>query len=101
MVRELGEVNDLGITAISSTLGLAGWMGFFMSTATVNVPTLVMTLAVADCVHVISSMLYGLREGKSKKEAIIHSLHLNLMPILITSVTTGIGFLTLNFDTLS
>lgn len=85
------------ITAISSTLGLAGWMGFFMSTATVNVPTLVMTLAVADCVHVISSMLYGLREGKSKKDAIIHSLQLNLMPILITSVTTGIGFLTLNF----
>lgn len=85
------------ITAISSTMGLAGWMGFFMSTATVNVPTLVMTLAVADCVHVISSMLYGLREGKTKNEAIIYSLQLNLMPILITSVTTAIGFLTLNF----
>lgn len=85
------------VTAIASTMGLAGWMGFFMSTATVNVPTLVMTLAVADCVHVISSMIYGLRQGKTKSEAIQHSMELNIMPILITSVTTGIGFLTLNF----
>ena len=85
------------ITAITSTMGLAGWMGFFLSTATVNVPTLVMTLAVADCVHVISSMLYALRQGKSKHDAIIYSLQLNIMPIFITTATTAIGFLTMNF----
>jgi predicted RND superfamily exporter protein len=85
------------VTSIAATMGLAGWMGFFLSTATVNVPTLVMTLAVADCVHVVSSMLFGLREGKSKSEAIVQSMELNLMPILITSVTTSVGFLTLNF----
>lgn len=86
------------ITAISSTMGVAGWLGFFLSTATVNVPTLVMTLAVADCVHVISSMLYALRDGKTKKQAIEYAMRLNLMPIFITSVTTAIGFLTLNFS---
>jgi predicted RND superfamily exporter protein len=85
------------ITAISSTMGLAGWMGVFLSTATVNVPTLVMTLAVADCVHVISSMLYALREGKTKAQAVAYAMDLNLMPIFITSATTAIGFLTLNF----
>lgn len=85
------------ITSIATTMGLAGWMGFFLSTATVNVPTLVMTLAVADCVHVISSMLYSLRQGKSKHEAIRYAMELNLMPIFITSATTSIGFLTLNF----
>ena len=86
------------VTAITTTMGLAGWMGYFLSTATVNVPTVVMTLAVADCVHVISSMLFGMRQGKSKVEAIEHSMELNLMPIFVTSATTAIGFLTLNFS---
>jgi predicted RND superfamily exporter protein len=86
------------VISIAATMGISGWMGFFLSTATVNVPTMVMTLAVADCVHVISSMLYGMRQGQTKEEAISYSMNLNLMPIFITSVTTAIGFLTLNFS---
>lgn len=84
-------------SSIAATMGVAGWFGMFMSTATVNVPTMVMTLAVADCIHVISTMLYGMRLGKDKKEALRYSLSLNKMPIFITSATTGVGFLTLNF----
>jgi predicted RND superfamily exporter protein len=84
-------------SSIAATMGVAGWFGMFMSTATVNVPTMVMTLAVADCIHVISTMLYGMRLGKDKKEALRYSISLNKMPIFITSATTGVGFLTLNF----
>ncbi|WP_299078571.1 MMPL family transporter [uncultured Paraglaciecola sp.] len=85
-------------SSIAVTMGLAGWLGMFMSTATVNVPTMVMTLAVADCIHVISTLLYGMRIGKDKKTALQYSLSLNKAPIFITSATTGIGFLTLNFS---
>lgn len=85
-------------SSIAATMGVAGWFGMFMSTATVNVPTMVMTLAVADCIHVISTMLYGMRLGKDKKEALIYSLSLNKVPVFITSATTGVGFLTLNFS---
>jgi len=84
-------------SSIAATMGVAGWFGMFMSTATVNVPTMVMTLAVADCIHVISTMLYEMRQGKTKKQALVFSLSLNKAPIFITSATTGIGFLTLNF----
>lgn len=86
------------VSSVAVTLGLAGWWGMFLSTATVNVPTMVMTLAVADCIHVISSMLFGIRQGKNKQEALLESIRLNKKPILITSVTTGVGFLTLNFS---
>ena len=85
------------VTTITATMGLSGWMGYFLSAVTVNVPTMVMTLAVADCVHIISSMLYAMRQGKSKQEALNYSMKLNLMPVFITSATTAIGFLTLNF----
>ena len=86
------------VTTIAATMGVSGWLGFFLSTATVNVPTMVMTLAVADCVHVISSMLFAMRQGKTKEQALEYSMELNLMPIFITSTTTAIGFLTLNFS---
>ena len=79
-------------------LGVAGWSGLFMSTATVNAPIIVMTLAVADCVHVASSVIYAMSQGMSKDKAIQHSLQLNYKPIFITSATTAIGFLTFNFS---
>lgn len=96
----LGTVSTLlvVITSITATMGIAGWLGFALTTATVNVPTLVMTLAVADCVHVIASMLYELKKGETKLKAIETSMLLNVKPIFITSATTSIGFITLNFS---
>lgn len=86
------------ILTIASTLGLAGWAGVFLSTATVNVPTLVMTLAVADSVHLIASTQFLMRQGHAKPAAIRQAMLLNGMPVLITSATTAVGFLTLNFS---
>jgi predicted RND superfamily exporter protein len=86
------------VLTIGATLGLAGWAGVFLSTATVNVPTIVMTLAVADSVHLIASSQFLLRQGLSKPDAIAKAVQLNAMPVLITSVTTAVGFLTLNFS---
>ncbi|WP_045464873.1 efflux RND transporter permease subunit [Vibrio hyugaensis] len=86
------------IGSVMATMGLSGWAGMFLSTATVNVPTLVMTLAVADCVHVIATMRQFMQNGFSKAHSIERSIALNFMPILITSVTTAIGFLMMNMS---
>ena len=85
-------------SCIAVTMGLAGWAGLFLSTATVNVPTMVMTLAVADCIHIIVSFRQFARQGMAKHEALTESLKVNTKPIVITSVTTAIGFLMLNFS---
>jgi len=86
------------ILTITSTLGLAGWAGVFLSTATVNVPTLVMTLAVADSVHLIASTQFLMRQGHAKPDAIRQAMLINAMPVFITSATTAVGFVTLNFS---
>lgn len=86
------------ITSIVTTMGGAGWAGFYISTPTVNVPVLIMTLAVADCVHILASMNYNLRQGMEKTKAIAQALEINIGPIFITSATTAIGFLTFNFS---
>ncbi|EWH10312.1 hypothetical protein DS2_08560 [Catenovulum agarivorans DS-2] len=84
--------------SILAAMGFFGWTGLYMSTATIGAPTIIMTLAVADCVHIIATVNYNLRQGMAKATAIIDSLKLNFTPILITSVTTAIGFLTFNFS---
>ena len=83
------------VITIAATMGTGGWLGYFLSTGTINVPIVVMTLAVADCVHLIASMQFAMRQGRSQSDALRLALDLNLMPIFITSATTAIGFMTL------
>ena len=81
---------------VSTTMGFAGWRGVVFSPTNVGVPIIVMVIAVADSIHVISTVLLGIRRGLDKFTAIIESFKINTYPIFITSVTTAIGFLSLN-----
>lgn len=85
------------VTMITS-LGLTGWLGIQLTAASVSGPGLIVTLAVADCVHLLSTMFHEIREGRSKHAAIVRSLHINLQAVFLTTVTTIIGFLSLNFS---
>ena len=86
------------LMAVFATLGLTGWLGMQMSPPTTSAPVMVMTLAVADCIHIIVLFLQGLRKGEDKETAMLESLRLNLGPVFLTSITTAIGFLSLNFS---
>lgn len=86
------------ILSIAGTMGIAGWMGVYLTGPSSSAPTMILTLAVADCIHILSSMFYEMRQGSDKKTAIKKSLQLNFQPIFLTSITTAIGFLTMNFS---
>ena len=86
------------IMSIASTMGLAGWLGFYLSGPSASAPTMILTLAVADCIHILTSMFYEMRHGADKRTAIAKSLKVNLQPIFLTSITTAIGFLSMNFS---
>lgn len=86
------------IMSVLATLGLTGWLGIRMSPPTTTAPVMVMTLAVADCIHIIVLFLQGMRKGEDKETAMLESLRLNLGPVFLTSITTAIGFLSLNFS---
>ncbi|WP_261841118.1 efflux RND transporter permease subunit [Aliamphritea ceti] len=85
-------------TSIAGAMGLAGWAGLFLTGPSASAPTMILTLAVADCIHILSTMKYEMRLGVAKREAILDSLRVNFQPILLTSVTTAIGFLSMNFS---
>ncbi|MEW8505344.1 MAG: MMPL family transporter [Candidatus Thiodiazotropha sp.] len=86
------------ILMIIATMGLTGWLGIKMSPPTTTVPIVIMTLAIADCVHILVNFLHFMRDGEEKYQAMMESLRINLQPIFLTTLTTAIGFLSLNFS---
>jgi len=84
--------------SIVSAVGFVGLMGIKLTPPSAVFPTMIMTLAVADSIHILVTMLQKMRkEGLNKIEALTESMRLNFMPVFITSLTTVIGFLTMNF----
>ena len=61
-------------------------------------PTIIMTLAVADSIHILITMLRAMRRGVGRRESLVESLRVNMAPVFLTSLTTAIGFLSLNFS---
>ncbi|MEK9628501.1 MAG: MMPL family transporter [Nitrospinota bacterium] len=95
-----GTLTTILIMAFSilTGMGLAGWSGILLTPISANAPTIILTLAVADSIHILVTLFYEMRHGKSKFEAVKESLRVNHQPVFITSVTTAIGFLSLNFS---
>ena len=84
------------VFVINSTLGFAGWIGTEFNPANSGVPIIVMTVAVAHSIHIVTATLNGLGRGLGRSEAIAESLRGNAWPVFLTSATTMIGFLSLN-----
>ncbi|PCJ20800.1 MAG: RND transporter [Gammaproteobacteria bacterium] len=93
-------VVSMGVVLVSIvfTLGLAGWLGYSLNQTSILAPMLVLTLALADTTHVISEYLNLRRQGHDELEAMQASLEDNIQPIFLTSVTTAIGLLCMNFS---
>ncbi len=85
------------ISAITA-LGIAGFFGTFLDPTSSSTPNIILTLAVADSIHILVSFFEARRSGKNRYEAIIESIDINAKPVFLTSITTAIGFLSLNFS---
>ena len=83
---------------VAATLGIVGWLGIVLNAGTAGAPIIMFTLAVAHSVHLMVTCEQQLRAGASRADAIVESLRVNMAPILITSATTAIGFLSMNFS---
>jgi uncharacterized protein len=79
-------------------MGFAGWSHISMTPISFTAPTIIMTLAIADSIHLMVNMLNSMRGGKNKIDALQESITVNFVPVTITSLTTVIGFLSLNFS---
>lgn len=84
--------------SIIFAFGIKGFYDGALTPITLLTPFMIMTIAVADCVHLFVSVFHNLREGLNKKAAVRAAMDANLQPVFLTSFTTVIGFLCLNFS---
>ncbi len=84
--------------SIAAAMGLGGYLGYPISPPSSSAPIIILTIAIANSVHVLVSMIQEMKKGSNKREAIVESLRLNIQPVTLASVTTAIGFLTMNFS---
>jgi hypothetical protein len=84
--------------SVASAMGISGYLGFPITPTGAGAPNIILTVAVANSVHVLISYFHELGEGSSKHHAVRESLRINLSPIALASITTAIGFLSMNFS---
>ncbi len=84
--------------SIMTAMGLGGHMGIPLTPPSASAPTIILTVAIAGSVHVLISMFYELRHGKDRKAAAAESLRVNIQPVFLASLTTALGFLSMNFS---
>ena len=86
------------ILSIVFAMGCGGWMGVGLTPPSASAPIIIVTLAVADSIHLLVSALNRMRDGFTQKESILYSMKVNFKPVFLTSVTTAVGFMSLNFS---
>lgn len=100
LLRSLwGTVITLSMVTLVTmiTMGLKTWFNGEINSINGFAPTMIMTIAVADCIHILVSFFQYYRSGQSKADAISLALRANYKAIFLTSMTTAIGFACLNF----
>lgn len=83
-----------GIAALW-TMGSIGWIGRPVSIITVLAPIFTVVIGSADGLHFISHILDARREGDGHLKSISRTLRMVGIPMIITTVTSMVGFLSL------
>ena len=97
--------------SVMTAVGLGGWAGLPMTAPSAVAPVVVLTVAIASCVHIFSSLVHHMQSGASgrpaerppgddalKRNAIVEAMRVNLQPVFLACLTTALGFLSMNFS---
>jgi predicted RND superfamily exporter protein len=84
------------VVTVICNIGTVNYLGYSFNNISVIAPLVVIIIAVANSVHIISIYKQALQRGDDKLDAMRHSLSHNLQPVSLAAVTTAIGFSSLN-----
>ncbi len=81
-----------------TVLSIQMLLGYKLNNFTVNIPSFVSAIAIADSMHLyLAWMLFKMR-GLTNRESVENALRYNLLPIALTSLTTAVGFASLGLS---
>ncbi len=73
-------------------------LGYKMNNFTANIPVFVVAIGIADAMHLFWIYLLGRKKGMENHAAIHYSVEKNFLPVLLTSLTTAVGFASLGIS---
>ena len=102
--------------SVMVSVGLGCWVGLPMTAPSAIAPVVVLTVAIASCIHIFSSLVHSMQRDASrsltdrgadrplspsgddalKRNAIVESIRVNLQPVFLACLTTTLGFLSMN-----
>ncbi|MDH3640620.1 MAG: MMPL family transporter [Gammaproteobacteria bacterium] len=88
----------IAFATVGLTVGTYGWAQISFNQISTLGPLVVLVIAIADGIHIVSVYKQGLHSNLSKLDAMRHSLTVNLQPVTLATITTSMGFLSLNYS---
>ena len=85
------------LAAVLVSMGIGGWIGLSINSATSTVPIIILTLVVASSMHLFTHYLRLCGSGETAELAVRAALNANVRPILMTTVTTALSLGSLYF----
>ena len=90
------------ILSAASMVGFFGWVFYLTGSAKFNftiinsnMPVILLTIATADAVHIITRFFKEVRHRGNVKESVAATMDVLMLPVFLTSVTTMAGFISL------
>ena len=84
--------------AIAGTMGFLGYLGVKISPIISMVPIIIASIALADSIHILQAYRDNPKKYKDRKDRLKYSLKKVLLPSLLTTMTTSVGFFSLTFS---
>lgn len=86
------------IVSVIAGIGVACWFGSVFTSLTMSSISIIITVTIAHCVHIFIGFFQLYRYGEDKNTALLKTLTINLQPVFLTSLTTVVGFFSMNLS---
>ncbi len=81
--------------AIIWTFGLKGFLDSPITIVETSIPVVLIAIGCADGIHIINEFLFFYRQGNQVNCSVYRTMDLLTLPVILTSLTTGLGFISL------
>ena len=99
----VGVVAPLAVVfgAVLGMLGFAFGKGDLMNNLTMMSPNMLTAVGIADAIHLVAAWAMLRTRIDDKRELLVEVVRVNALPVLLTSITTAIGFYSLTASELT
>ncbi len=83
----------VALVSVIWTMGLMAIVGFKLTIVAVVIPVILLAIADADSIHILTRYQEALHHNPKRKDALLHAMMRLGQPVFYTSISSAVGFL--------